>query len=54
MSFASRVALLLLASSLSLSGAVLSPVQSSASVLNAQQSSIETEARAIVEKYFAL
>jgi len=54
MPLVSRVVLLLLASSLSLSGAVLSPVQSSASVLDASQSSAETEARALVEKYFAL
>src|SRR5215475_14138451 len=54
MPLASRVSLLLLASSLSLSGAVFSPVQSSASVLNASQSSAETEARALAEKYFAL
>src|SRR5215470_7651614 len=54
MPFASRVSLLLLASSLSLSSAVFSPVQSSASVLSASQSSAETEARALVEKYFAL
>src|SRR5215471_15418869 len=54
MPFASRVSLLLLASSLSLSGVVLSPVQSSASVLNASQSSAETEARTLAEKYFAL
>jgi CHAT domain-containing protein len=54
MPLVSRVSLLLLASSLSLSGAVLSPVQPSASVLNASQSSAETEARAQVEKYFAL
>src|SRR5215475_13559750 len=54
MAFEFRVSLLLLASSLSLSSAVLSPVQSSASVLNASQSSAETEAQALVEKYFAL
>src|SRR5215475_10477217 len=54
MAFEFRVSLLLLASSLSLSSAVLSPVQSSASVLNASQSSAETEARTLVEKYFAL
>src|SRR5262245_21938708 len=93
MPLASRVSLLLLASSLWLSDVVLSPVQSSASVLNttlaqflnvshnstarvskrltgesaaclraryrtnlfnASQSSAETEARALVEKYFAL
>src|SRR5262245_56245728 len=54
MPLVSRVSLLLLASSLSLSGAALSPVQSSASVLNASQASAETEARALVEKYFAL
>src|SRR5215510_12409522 len=54
MPFASRVSLLLLASSLSLSSAVFSPFQLSASVLNAPQSSAETEARALVEKYFAL
>src|SRR5215813_3117332 len=54
MPFASRVSLLLLASSLSLGRAVFSPVQLSASVLNASQSSAETEARALVEKYFTL
>src|SRR5262249_605936 len=54
MPFASRVSFLLLASSLSLSSAVFSTAQSSASVLNASQSSAETEARALVEKYFAL
>src|SRR5262245_10569449 len=51
---ACSVSLLILASSLNLSGAVFSPVQSSASVLNASQSSAETEARALAEKYFAL
>src|SRR5215470_12469681 len=54
MPFASRVSLLLLAASLSLSSAVFSTAQSSASVLNASQSSVETEARTLVEKYFAL
>src|SRR5262249_15912226 len=54
MPFASRVSLLLLASSLSLSSAVFSTAQSSASVLNASQSSAETEGRTLVEKYFAL
>src|SRR4030095_16409058 len=53
MPFVSSVSFLLLASSLCLSGVVLSPIQSSASVLKASQSSAETEARALVEKYFA-
>jgi CHAT domain-containing protein/Tfp pilus assembly protein PilF len=54
MPLVSRVSLLLLASSLCLSGAAISPVRSSASALCGPQSSAETEARALVEKYFSL
>jgi CHAT domain-containing protein/tetratricopeptide (TPR) repeat protein len=53
MPFAFRASLLALALSLSLSGPVCSPVQS-ASTLDSTQSPAEAEARALVDRYFAL